>query len=250
MKPLPDGTALRAAAGTLCQGVLRFLYPSACWFCGKHITERVPLACDECVHELTHDAHPTCPRCSSTVGPHVFLDRGCPACRSQPFAFHHAVRMGPYEGLLREAILRMKTTTGEDIAEVLGTLWAKQVARRLGDESFDYVVPVPLHWWRRWRRGFNQSEMIARCAAQELRLPCRSDVLRCIRRTGEQKRLSPTQRRENVRDAFRAARLPAGSRVLLVDDVMTTGATAHEAARALRGAGANRIVVAILAHGR
>jgi ComF family protein len=245
-----EGRSLRATVSTLWQGTLRFLYPSTCWVCGNLINERQPLVCELCTREVTHDPHCTCPRCSSTVGAHIHLEQGCPACRGQSFAFDRAVRMGPYEGLLRDAILRMKSSVGEDFAEVLGTLWAQRAAFFFGAERFDCVVPVPLYWWRRWQRGFNQSEVLARCAARQLQLPCRDNVLRCIRRTGEQKRLSRSMRRENVRNAFRAAKLSAGSRVLLVDDVMTTGATAHEAARALRGAGAVRIVVAVLAHGR
>jgi ComF family protein len=250
MNPVYPGPNLRATFGTLLQGALRFLYPSTCWVCGQCSPERVPLICDFCAKNLTHDAHPSCPRCSGTVGPHVIFDKGCPACRDQPLAFDRAMRMGPYDGPLRDAILRMKTAAAEDFAHAIGALWANQAVSRLSGERIDCVVPVPLHWLRRWRRGFNQSEILARCVANALDRSCRPGMLRCIRRTGEQKRLSPALRRENVRDAFQAANLPTGAHVLLVDDVMTTGATAHEAARALRRAGAARIVVAILAHGR
>jgi predicted amidophosphoribosyltransferase len=103
---------------------------------------------------------------------------------------------------------------------------------------------------RRLRRGYNQSEILARPLAGRLRLPCRPGWLRRGRRTPQQTLQPPAGRRENVRGAFRA-RAGAGLRgrtVLLVDDVLTTGSTAHEAARALRQAGAARVVVAVLAH--
>jgi ComF family protein len=162
------------------------------------------------------------------------------------------MRMGPYEGLLREVILRMKKPTGEDLAEIIGAAWAGAIAPRLKASAIDAIVPVPLHWWRRWRRGFNQSEILANCIGEALAIPARPRWLRCVRRTNEQKGLPPTVRRDNVHDAFSASRSAAlaGKTILLVDDVMTTGATAHEAARALRKAGAHRIIVATLAHGR
>ena len=115
------------------------------------------------------------------------------------------------------------------------------------------LVPVPLHWRRRWLRGYNQSEALAHGLAARLRLPCGSCGLRRIRATPMQTSQTLAGRRDNVRGAFAAAPnvRTAGKTVLLVDDVMTTGATASEAARALKAAGARRVVVAVLtrAHG-
>jgi ComF family protein len=111
-------------------------------------------------------------------------------------------------------------------------------------------MPVPLHWWRRWRRGYNQSESLARGLVRRLRLSCRVDVLCRRKNTPRQVQQTPAQRRENVRKAFHARPDPTirGKTVLLVDDVLTTGSTASEAARALRTAGAARVFVAVLAH--
>jgi ComF family protein len=243
---------LRAALRGLLDGLLQLLYPCTCWMCGTLTTSRVPLICDDCARSLTHDPHPTCPRCSSSVGPFIVLDKGCPACRDASYAFDRALRMGPYEGALRDAVLRMKNAAGEEFAEVIGALWAKHIISRLPPGAIDVVIPVPLHWWRRWQRGFNQSEVLAHCLASELRVPCCPGALRWVRLTGEQKGRSPTARRVNVHNAVRssAGAALAGKTILLVDDVMTTGATAHEAARALRAGGPAAIVLAVLAHGR
>jgi ComF family protein len=138
------------------------------------------------------------------------------------------------------------------LAELLSDLWAEHAATRLRDLGADVVVPVPLHWRRRWSRGYNQSEALARGLAARLGLPCRPRWLRRARFTPDQSRQTAAARRDNVRSAF-WARPRAGLRqrcVLLVDDVLTTGSTASEAARALRAAGAARVVVAVLAHDR
>jgi ComF family protein len=110
-------------------------------------------------------------------------------------------------------------------------------------------VSVPLHFMRRLQRGFNQAESLAGCLARQLNLPHRSRILRRVRRTRPQSELRRDDRRENVRGAFwaRATADLRGSTVLLVDDILTTGATCSEAARALKAAGAARVVVAVIA---
>jgi ComF family protein len=161
------------------------------------------------------------------------------------------MRLGPYEGRLRDVILQMKHWSGELLAESIGELWAAHSDKRFRELGVDAVVPVPLHWWRRWRRGFNQSAILARRIARRLERPFLARVLHRIRPTLRQTDVSPAARRENVRGAFRATahRFIRNRSVLLIDDVMTTGSTASEAAKALRKAGANRVVVAVLGHG-
>jgi ComF family protein len=143
----------------------------------------------------------------------------------------------------------MKNPQGEGLAETVAAGWATSVAQELRPLGIHCVVPVPLHWWRRWQRGYNQSDALARVLAKALHCPFYPYGLRRLRGTATQVGFSITQRRENVRGAFRARRTAsvAGKTVLLVDDVMTTGSTAHEAARALRAGGVERVVVAVLA---
>jgi ComF family protein len=144
----------------------------------------------------------------------------------------------------------MKHGPDELLAEFVAALWAEEVRPRLRALAAEVVIPVPLHWRRRLARGYNQSEVLARALAGALGLPCRPVWLRRVRPTPQQTRQTPAGRRTNVRGAFRCrpwARL-RGRTVLLVDDVLTTGSTCDEAARALRAAGAVRVVVAVLAH--
>jgi ComF family protein len=168
------------------------------------------------------------------------------------FHFDEAIRLGPYEGLLREVVLRMKDWHGEGLAEMMGQLWVEHAEAKLRSLAADVVIPVPLHWASRWLRGYNQSLALARSLAAKLQIPCRPRWLRRVRWTSSQTPLTGEARRKNLRDAFRARKglTLEGKTVLLVDDVLTTGTTASEAARALRTARPARIVAAVLAHGR
>jgi ComF family protein len=184
------------------------------------------------------------------------LQEGCTHCREAGFAFARAFRFGPRkdndgnDSLLYKAVLRLKHHTGESLAEHLGELWANCAADTLRAAGIDVVIPVPLYWLHRLRRGYNQSEALALALAAALGVPCRPRWLRRARATRKQHHCrSRDDRQENVRDAFRTRHADSlrGKRVLLVDDVMTTGSTAHEAARPLRAAGAAQVAVAVLA---
>ena len=237
----------------LVSGITQLIYPNTCWTCGTIMRPEEKHVCSICLPKLTIDPFPTCPRCSSTVGPHLTLTDGCPACQAESFAFDGAFRMAAYDGLLRDVILRMKQWTGEDVAEIVGALWAKHMASRLAPLHPDGVIPVPLHWQRQWRRGFNSCDLLAHALAKELRIPCWSRALRRLRATAQQtQQPSGAARKENVKHAFqtRAGYSLEGKTVLLVDDVLTTGATASEAARALSVSRPKAIYVVVLAHGR
>lgn len=237
-------TTAYSAGRSLAQGVFHLVYPNICWTCRQPVPIDSPPFCESCRTSLLVDPHASCPRCAASVGPFVDLTDGCTHCRDQSFAFDQVVRMGPYDGLLREVVLRLKNLHGDGLAEAIGELWARQ----LSTPGATLVVPVPLHWWRRWTRGYNQSEALAQALAAVLRVPCRR-LLRRVRPTPPQHhQTSRTARRANVKGAFalRRGRSLAGQTVLLVDDVMTTGSTAHEASKPLRAAGAEQIIVAVL----
>ena len=167
-----------------------------------------------------------CPRCAATIGSFANVVGGCISCRARHLHFDCVFRLGPYEGLLRDAILRMKYRAGEQLADLIAEVWAENLVPRLKGVGADAVVPVPLHWRRRWSRGYNQSEILAKVLAQHLHLPCRTRWLRRVRNTPQQTLQTSSARWENMRGAF-AANSWAGIRgatCLLVDDV-TTGST-------------------------
>jgi ComF family protein len=166
-------------------------------------------------------------------------------CRLGVNGFDAAYAYGWYEGRLRELIHLFKYGGISSLAGPLGEMTMIAYPR---DERFDLIVPMPMHWWRRWRRGFNQAELLARAVGRRTALP----VVNAVRRsrfTAPQASLTNAERRRNVAGAF-AVRAPEqirGARVLLVDDVLTTGATVGACAAALKRAGAAAVSVLALA---
>lgn len=172
-------------------------------------------------------------------------DGRCALCRSGVRGFDWAACYGAYEGTLRELIHLYKYNRMRPLVKLLGDLLARALPR---EQSFDAVVAVPLHWRRQWERGFNQSELLARSIARRTGLPVLHPVRR-RRATRVQAGLSNARRRENVAGAFVAKKAGAvkGLRILLIDDVMTTGATASACAHALKRAGAQSVALLTLA---
>ncbi|MFM7150206.1 MAG: ComF family protein [Gemmataceae bacterium] len=166
-------------------------------------------------------------------------------------AFDAAVRLGVYDEHLKWAILRIKNASQEGLAETLGEMLGSTHQTRLISFKPDLIVPIPLHWRKRLGRGYNQSQALARGLGFLLGISPSPSCLKRLRHTPEQHlTTSTTARKKNVQGAFFASARVAGRRVLLVDDVMTTGATAHEAARALKKQGATEVFLAIIARTR
>ena len=169
----------------------------------------------------------------------------CRLCRSGTRGFDAAYCFGVYEGTLRALIHLFKYGGMKPLSKTLAGHLASALPR---DQQFDLVVPMPLYWRRQWQRGFNQSELLARAIARRCGVPMEHAVRR-TRATSAQAGLSNARRRENVAGAFRVKKASkvAGRRTLLIDDVMTTGATASACALALKRAGAKQVTLLALA---
>jgi len=169
----------------------------------------------------------------------------CGLCRRGANGFDAAYSFGAYEGTLRELIHLFKYQRIRTLAAPLGMMLVSALPR---DERFDVISPMPMHWMRRWQRGFNQAELLARMIGRRTGIPVRN-LVRRRRATAPQAGLSNAQRRSNVAGVFAVRRRTgiAGRRILLVDDVFTTGATASACAAALKRAGAARVTVLTLA---
>jgi ComF family protein len=177
------------------------------------------------------------------------MRKSCHACGRIKFAFSEAIALGQYEGLLREWLLRMKNGRGDSLALAIADLAWQRQTDRLAALRPDVVVPVPMHWRRRLARGTSSPAIMAERLAGHLRVPLANDLLRRTRHTAPQFSLPPSQRSANVRNAFavRPGYYLQAARVLLVDDILTTGSTCSSAARALKRGGAAFVGVVVAA---
>lgn len=229
---------------------LALLYPVRCAVCGTELPpdEPVPAVCDPCADALIA-ADAACPRCALAL-PEGFCpgDSGCPRCRARPPRFDGAVRLGHYEGALAKAIVRLKRPRDAELAALVVDLFVRVCAPRLAAETIDLVVPVPNHWRRRFVRGTGGlPQRAAEALARRLGAVYAPTAAVRVKATLHQTALTPSERARNVRDAFAIPRPLTGATVLLVDDVLTSGATCNELARVCRRAGAVRVLVAAVA---
>jgi competence protein ComFC len=189
----------------------------------------------------------SCVQCRAPFLSRFALDElgRCALCRRGVHGFDAAYSFGFYQDHLRRLIQLFKYGRIQTLSAPLGKLLARALPR---GQSFDVIVPMPLHWRKRWQRGFNQAELLSREIGRRTHTPVRN-ALRRVRNTASQAGLTSAKRRENVSGAFQTKHRLAldGQSVLLVDDVITTGATAASCARALKRGGARQVTLLTLA---
>ncbi|HEY0982662.1 MULTISPECIES: phosphoribosyltransferase family protein [unclassified Schlesneria] len=233
----------------LSDAALNFVYPPACLLCGREIPPADADFCDLCLAQLCPPTHAECPRCGAPVGPFANLDKGCGQCRREKFAFDRLIRLGIYDGQMRMACLRTKAAGGGSLARGLATLLVNRKRFAFEECRPDLVLPVPEHWTRRFLHTHYAAEELARHVARQLRVGVSRSILMKSRRTPKQATSPTPVRRQQQQGSFavRLAQRVAGKRILLVDDILTTGSTASAAARSLKQAGASQVIVAVVA---
>ncbi|GAA0536442.1 ComF family protein [Rhizomicrobium palustre] len=225
------------------------VYPPLCMLCREGVTEPDGL-CPECWAMLHFIDDPVCASCGLPFEIDAGEDTLCGACLAHPPYFDRARAILSYDELSKKPLLALKHADRLDLVPAFSR-WLERSGRLLLSQS-DMIVPVPLHRWRLWKRRYNQAGELARGLSRRCSLPLEPTVLERIKPTPSQGKMpSAEARRRNVQGAFRvpkAARSQvAGKRVLLIDDVLTTGATVSAAARALKRAGASAVFVLALA---
>ena len=236
---------------SVCDSLFTLLFPVQCRICEQplEVFTAAPV-CSDCLKSPQPYQGIECARCGRFL-PNAMGLHGtphCAACRRNAFAFEQARSFGGYEGTLRALIQRLKYSGYRPLAKPLGRFLA-EAARRLEEKSFDVLVPVPLHPRRQRQRGFNQAALLAQQVSRFLNIPLGAKDCVRVRDTPPQTGLRAAERRKNVAGAFHVPepQRVRGRRVLLIDDVLTTGATAHACAQALRAAGARGVWVGTLA---
>jgi competence protein ComFC len=235
---------------SLLDTLLELFYPSNCVGCGQP-QEIGVLLCAHCKETSPRVQAPFCRCCSRPFEGIIEGEFFCPNCEDRPPAFDCVVSTYQAKGVLRELIHRFKYGRQFYLRRLLTDFLVEAMEDpRLRENPADYLVPVPLHPTRFRERGFNQADALAETLSDRIRVP----ILRCLERrryTNTQTRFDRQERMQNLRNAFslRKSRDVHGKRLVLLDDVLTTGSTLHECALVLRAAGAESVRAVTVARG-
>jgi ComF family protein len=237
----------------LVSGLGELLYPRICIGCRRRLAgpDQKELVCASCWSAIERTVPPLCGRCGRPLRGAGATAVVCPECRATAPCFDRAYAPCSYTGVLKELIAAFKYKGKDYLSESLGRLLVEFIREyRLPLETIDTLVPIPLHSARLREREFNQAELLAREVAKAYDKPVTTGLLARLRYTRTQTELAADRRRQNVLDCFRVIdrTAAAGKNILLIDDVLTTGATLSEAARCLKEAGAGTVLALTLAH--
>lgn len=227
------------------RAVLEVLYPRRCPVCGEIVMPKGRFICPSCLLRLSPVESPTCQKCGKEVWSEEI--EYCADCVKHRRSFERGMALFNYTETASCSMAAIKYENKREYLDFYAEAAAGKLKLYENREvwQFEAMVPVPVHPARKRRRGFNQAEELARRMGEYMDVPVRSDFLYRIRNTEPLKELSPDERLRNLQQAFqadeRAIRASGVRRVLLVDDIYTTGSTAEACTRALLGAGIEKV---------
>ena len=224
--------------------LVNLLYPPACFRCHRRLRFASAILCASCETAMPKNPADRCRSCGAACTRVLGMRPQCASCQRRKPAFTAAFAPMPYVGAAREMIHAYKYQGRQRLGAWMAKRMAYAAVRDLPMDRVDCIVAVPSHWMRRCFRDIDAPDAIAQHLAARLRKPYARIALRRTRWTRTQTRLSAKRRMRNVSGAFRAdSEAVDGRGVLLVDDVLTSGATAQTCSRALRQAGAREVFV-------
>jgi len=231
--------------------LLSAIIPSRCLLCGQVHEGSFILICAGCYHDLPHIRH-ACERCGLPIfeasARSISQANTCGSCLKNPPPFRRAIAPLLYAPPIDRRVAAFKYNQQLISGQLLSQLLLQSIQRHYQNQALpDLIIPVPLHWSRLLKRGYNQSLCIAQYLACELQIPIGKNHLLRHRRTLSQQGLTRQERQHNLINAFTLKKPLAGETIALIDDVMTTGATAAEITRTLKRAGAGAVDVWTLA---
>lgn len=236
----------------LFEELLNLIFPgnNLCLLCSNPLEKGIKGLCSQCISKIAVVEAPVCFKCGKPLIERYGKTK-CPDCLSTKRYFDQGRCVGEYKGILKEAVILYKYSGKKGLAVPLGFLMTQTLKQQDWPKP-ELIIPVPLSRKRLYHRGFNQSSLLAEVIGKEIGAPVSSRHLKRVKATEHQTKLGKMERKENVRDAFCVLHGEdiRDRRILLIDDVYTTGATVNECSRMLRYAGAASIYVLTLATGR
>ena len=231
--------AVKSAAG--------LLYPPRCPLCDRIIPLGKGRVCGECQRKLPWIVQPYCLRCGKTLD--SLEKEYCRDCLSHPHEFTQGIAAFRYEKAMRVSIRRMKFSNRREYLDFYAEAMVFRAGKWLPLWKPERILPVPMHWMKKNRRGYNQSELLAKKIGELTGIPVLYHAVRKLRSTKDQKELSGQERRSNLKDAFEVSGGLSGIKsVLVIDDVYTTGSTMDEISRTLKCAGVRNVFFLVAAH--
>jgi ComF family protein len=234
--------------------LLDLIYPRVCFGCKV----KLPICsgiylCEKCLNKVKYLCPPFCHFCGIPVGENIFEEKTsrCIECTSQRYYFKKGYTASIYDNLIKECIHSLKYNSHTYLGSTLGTVMSEYAKKFIPVEDIDLIVPVPLHWKKLRDRGFNQSVVLGSVLAEKTGVMFVSKGISRTKSMPSQVRLSRNERMHNLEGAFCVTKPEyfVNKRLLLVDDVFTTGATMNECARALIKSGAKEVSAFSLARG-
>lgn len=231
--------------------ILNILFPRRCPVCGEIVKPAGRLICPTCFRELSFVKSPICKKCGKEIEDETM--EFCEDCMAYRHAFEYGMALFNYNDVAKNSMVQIKYHNKREYLDFYGTALAVRFEREIRKMNVDAIIPVPVHPSRRRKRGFNQAEVLAKILGDRLGIPVKPELLKRTKKTLPQKELTAGERLKNLSGAFQAETIPADvRRVLLVDDIYTTGSTVEACTRVLKASGAETIyfVVICMAGGR
>ena len=243
---------LICSISNISQATLNLVFPVYCKSCGIKLPyDNKKYLCLDCIKSIRLNQPPFCTRCGKSVVGESRIKAICPDCLGKEYYFEAAWQCCKYDGIIKEFIHGLKYNKRLFLKDILIDILYNFIREHVDYKNIDMIIPVPMHRLSIHSRGFNQAAVISRGICQKLAIPLKEDWLIKIRKTKQQVGLKKDERLKNMAGSF-ILKKDAGlkeKKVLLIDDVFTTGATADECSKALISGGARSVWVVALARG-